>query len=189
MRASFLEQALENVEDKQEVKKELFDYFLYGLNNAMTEPERTAFLKIVEKIEEATLWNSSSTSLGRFASQNCSQMMILTTWKKTTYQFINVKHMQEATDFGLCCRLYPQINFDDPDKDTKTDEELYVNKKPGVKNGLVNGLTVLLDVETVEYSSKKSSTGFMVALSDAAGRAMISQQGRSKFVKQQDNCT
>ena len=95
--------------------------------------------------------------------------------------------MQEATDFGLCCRLYPQINFDDPEKDTKTDEELYLNKKPGVKNGLVNGLTVLLDVETFEYSSKKSSTGFMVALSDAAGRAMISQQGKSKFVKQHDN--
>ena len=87
--------------------------------------------------------------------------------------------MNEATDFGLCCRLYPQINFDDPDKDNKTDEELYLNKKPGVKNGLVNGLSVILDVEAYEYSSKKPSTGFMVALSDAAGRAMISQQGTS----------
>ena len=179
MRASFLEQALEDVDDKQEVKEKLFDYFLYGLENAMTNEESNAFLEIVKKIEEASQWNSSSTSLGRFASQNCSQTMILTTWKKKTYQFVNVKHMQEATDFGLCCRLYPQLNFDDPDKDTKTDEELYVNKKPGVKNGILNGLTVLLDVETFEYSSKMAYTGFMVALSDAAGRPMISQQGRS----------
>ena len=176
--ASFFEKALENVEDKNRVKEKLYGYFLYGLKNSITEEENKDFLKIVEKIEEATLWNSSSTSLGRFASQNCSQMMILTTWKKTTYQFVNVKYMQEATDFGLCCRLYPQINFDDPEKDTKTDEELYVNKKPGVKNGLANGLSVLLDVETFEYSSKMSSTGFLVALSDAAGRAMVSHHGR-----------
>ena len=54
-----------------------------------------------------------------------------------------------------------------------------LNKKPGVKNGLVNGLSVILDVEAYEYSSNKPSTGFMVALSDAAGRAMISQQGTS----------
>ena len=103
--------------------------------------------------------------------------MILTTWKKNTYKFVNVKYMTGATDFGICCRLYPQIDFDDLEKDSKTDEEIYVNKKPGVKNGLIHGLSVLLDAETFEYSSIKSSTGFVVAFSDAAGRAMISQQG------------
>ena len=179
MKASFLEEALVDVENKEEVKNQLFDYFIYGIEQHMPEEESIAFHKQVQKIEKASSWNSSSVSLGRFASHNCSQMMILTTWKRKSYQFVNVKHMNEATDFGLCCRLYPQINFDDPDKDNKTDEELYLNKKPGVKNGLVNGLSVILDVEAYEYSSKKPSTGFMVALSDAAGRAMISQQGTS----------
>ena len=143
----------------------------------MPEEELESFLKIVQKVEKSSGWNSSSTSLQRMASHNCSQMMILTTWKKKTYKFVSVKYMTGATDFGICCRLFPQIDFDDLEKDSKTDEEIYVNKKPGVKNGLANGLSVLLDVEGFEYSQKKSSTGFVVAISDAAGRAMISQQG------------
>ena len=134
-------------------------------------------MDMVKKIEQSSSWNSSLTSLQRIASHNCSQMMILTTWKKKTYKFVNVKYMTGETDFGICCRLYPQIDFDDLEKDSKTDEEIYVNKKPGVKNGLIHGLSVLLDAETFEYSSIKSSTGFVVAISDAAGRAMISQQG------------
>ena len=167
------------MEEKHQVKKILFEYFIDGQSKSMTEDEHNSFLQILKKVEESSSWNSSSTSLQRFASQNCSQMMILTTWKKKTYKFVNVKHMTGATDFGICCRLYPQIDFDDHEKDSKSDEEIYVDKKPGVKNGLVNGLSVLLDVEGFEFSSKKSSTGFIVAISDAAGRAMISQQGRA----------
>ena len=177
MRASFLEQALESVDDKPKVKENLFEYFIDGLSKSMTEEELNTFLQIVKQVEESSSWNSSSTSLQRIASHNCSQMMILTTWKKKIYKFVNVKYMTGVTDFGICCRLYPQIDFDDLEKDSKTDEEIYVNKKPGVKNGLANGISVLLDVEGFEYSSKKSSTGFVVAISDAAGRAMISQQG------------
>ena len=52
---------------------------------------------------------------------------------------------------------------------------MYVNKKPGVKNGLIHGLSVLLDAETFEVSSIKASTGFVVAISDVAGRAMINK--------------
>ena len=121
----------------------------------MPEEELESFLKIVQKVEKSSGWNSSSTSLQRMASHNCSQMMILTTWKKKTYKFVSVQYMTGATDFGICCRLYPQIDFDDLEKDSKTDEEIYLNKKPGVKNGLANGLSVLLDVEGFEYSQKK----------------------------------
>ena len=167
------------MEEKHAITKTLFEYFIDGPSKPMSEEELDNFMKIVKKIEDATSWNHSSTSLQRFAYHNCSQMMMLTTWKKKTYKFVNVPHMAETTDFGICCRLYPQINFDDPDQYTKTDEEKYINKKPGVKNGLVNGLSVLIDVENFEYSSKKPSTGVVVALSDAAGRAMISQRGKN----------
>ena len=143
----------------------------------MTEEELNSFIDIVKKVEQSSNWNSYFKSLQMIASHNCSQMMILTTWKKKTYKFVNVKYMTGSTDFGICCWLFPQIDFDDLEKESKTDEEIYVNKKPGVKNGLIHGLSVLLDAETFEYSSIKSSTGFFVAISNAAGRAMISQQG------------
>ena len=181
MRASFLEQALENFENKHEVKKHLFEYFIDGLNAPMDKEEVENTLEIVKRVERSTGWNASSTTLQRTASHNCSQMMILTTWRKKTYKFVNVNYMNNPTDFGMCCRLFPQIDFDDLDKDNKTDEEIYINKKPGVKNGLINGLAVLLDVESFEYSSRISSTGFIMAISDAAGRAMVSQQGIQIF--------
>jgi hypothetical protein len=38
-------------------------------------------------------------------------------------------------------------------------------------------------LKRLNIPQQKSSTGFMVALSDAAGRARISHQGRSKFIK------
>ena len=83
--------------------KDLFDYFIDGLNKPMTEEELNIFMDMVKKVEQSSGWNSSSTSLQRIASYNCSQMMILTTWKKKTYKFVNIKYMTGATDFGICC--------------------------------------------------------------------------------------
>ena len=60
MKASFLEQAFENMTHEQKFKptRALFAYFIDGLiNENLTEEEETAFNNIVRKVEENTKWN------------------------------------------------------------------------------------------------------------------------------------
>ena len=54
-----------------------------------------------------------------------------------------------------------------------------MNLKPGARNGVKNGLTFLIDVETYEYSFfPRSGEGFSVALSDSRDRPVVRQQGK-----------
>merc|ERR1712106_646066 len=50
--------------------------------------------------------------------------------------------------------------------------------KPGARNGIKNGISFLIDVETYEYAFfPRSAKGFTIALSDSRDRPVVSQQG------------
>ena len=64
------------------------------------------------------------------------------------------------------------------DVDYNSDEE-YINMEPGSKNGIDNGLSFLLDVESYEYAYfHQAAKGFSIALSDSRDRPVVSQQGK-----------
>ena len=94
--------------------------------------------------------------------------------------------------------FFPQLDFDNPaTKDIPASQykckkymifpppiililidEEFMNLKPGARNGVKNGLTFLIDVETYEYSFfPRSGKGFSVALSDSRDRPVVRQQG------------
>ena len=51
--------------------------------------------------------------------------------------------------------------------------------QPNSKNGMENGLSVLVDVEAFDYSYyPRGSEGFDIALADSRDRAVVRQQGR-----------
>ena len=93
------------------------------------------------------------------------------------------------TDLGVCCKIFPQLDFDDPltrnisVKDYKSlinnldnmnwfdllwhfSDKQFLNITAGAKNGQKNGLTLLLDVDSFEYSFyPRSAKGFVIGLS------------------------
>ena len=55
----------------------------------------------------------------------------------------------------------------------------FLSIEPHAKNGMENGLRLLVDVESFEYSYfPRGSEGFNIALADSRDRAVVRQQGR-----------
>ena len=60
----------------------------------------------------------------------------------------------------------------------------FLSIEPHSKNGMENGLRLLVDAETFEYSYfPRGSEGFDVALSDSRDRAVVRQQGEGEGSK------
>ena len=92
-----------------------------------------------------------------------------------------------GTDIGFCSLVKPQINFD-PDLQHlpyssklfgpkgKTAGLTYTRKiKPGVKVGKENGLTLLLDAETFDYTyHRHASEGFKIAVEHHLNQPIMS---------------
>ena len=56
--------------------------------------------------------------------------------------------------------------------------EDFLSIEPNSRNGMENGLRLLVDVETFEYSYfPRGSEGFNIALADSRDRAIVRQQG------------
>ena len=74
-----------------------------------------------------------------------------------------------GTDYGICSIIKPQTVFDPELEDMhfklKTFGEHKKNIKKGAEVGRKNGLTILLDTETFDYSFHlKASEGFKIAI-------------------------
>ena len=101
-------------------------------------------------------WDESKTKVWHFMGQNCSDMMITVDWK--SFRFKD-KHFYSAskyaTDYGTCCAIFPFIDFE--------------NSTSGrARNGLKNGLFLVLDVESYDYGFfSRRSEGFRVTTSNA----------------------
>ena len=87
------------------------------------------------------------------------------------------------TDYGACCLLVPYLNLINPetrdlDPDTELSNTDYHKIPKGAKNGLQNGLKLVLDVESFDYAYyPRGAKGFRVALTNALDQAVINQDG------------
>ena len=90
-----------------------------------------------------------------------------------------------GTDFGFCSLVKPQLNFNDKYLHLPFSQKLYGPKKQeisysrliksGVKVGKANGLRLLLDAETFDYTFHKSaSEGFKMAVQHHLDQPLMS---------------
>ena len=90
------------------------------------------------------------------SSPNCSQMLMRVRWKSSlnSKSFSN-KWGSFPTDKGACCGIFPQLDFENSRLSNKSNLEYsgeYFHSIPkGSRNGIKNGLEVLLDVESYDY--------------------------------------
>ena len=51
--------------------------------------------------------------------QSCDEMILLVTWRLNetgkVVEFSKMKFSKSFTDYGVCCRIFPQLNFDNPE--------------------------------------------------------------------------
>jgi len=119
--------------------------------------------------------------------------MLHTKWnRKDKYSYSS--HVT-YTDFGYCCRIYPKLELDDSmdepsmllphdspgwvkDKYNGTNFWPEYEARRGSKNGIENGLMLLMDVETFENAHyPRKADGLIVALSGNLERPLVGQSG------------
>ena len=150
---------------------EIIDFFLLGKGQ---EPPKE------DNIEEKFGWNQTNQTFANFAAQECDRMILNAKWRETSH--FSVLTMKSFTDYGVCCRIFPWLDFENEATKNKSARE-YSNEEfwsiqAGAKNGIKNGLELLLDAESHEYSYfPRSSKGLMVAISGPYVRPVVRQQG------------
>ena len=148
---------------------EIINFYLFGKGD---DPK--------EDIEGSLRWNKSSQTFSNFAAQECDRMILNAKWRQTNH--FSVLTMKSFTDFGVCCRIFPWLDFENEATKHKSARE-YSNEdfwsiEAGAKSGIKNGLELLLDAESHEYSSLyRRSRGFMVAISGPYVRPVLMQEG------------
>jgi hypothetical protein len=154
--ASFLDNL--GVAGNDKAAKLLFDQFLNGPANAssqLTVVEQAKLDQMLAKLTSFYGWNDH-TPFYKLASQNCSDMLILTEWKsKGAYKFYDA--WQTATDYGACCLITPYLDFENPETrnrpaSTYTGADYNSIPTGNTRNGIKNGLEIMLDVESYDYA-------------------------------------
>ena len=103
-----------------------------------------------------------------------------TEWGNTTQKFYN--SFQVLTDYGACCVIVPYLDLVNP-ATINLEPSLYTgdhfhNIPRGAKNGQLNGLKLVLDVEHYDYGYfPRGARGLRVALSAPSDQAVINQDG------------
>ena len=124
--------------------------------------------------------------------------------RRESHQFYEAQ--KSHTDYGTCCRIFPHLDFiNQRTRNIPTDQytgnyphhhssphtslvltscsllvaaEDFLSISPHSKNGMENGLRLLVDAEIFEYSYyPRGSEGFDIALADSRDRAVVRQQG------------
>ena len=88
-----------------------------------------------------------------------------------------------VTDYGCCCLIVPYLDLVNPEtrnvNSLQLDNNLYHEIPKGVKNGIQNGLTLLLDVESFDHAYfTRSAKGFRIALTNAMDKPVINLGGQ-----------
>ena len=86
------------------------------------------------------------------------------------------------TDYGACCLIVPYLNLINNETKNIDPNDLsnseYHKIPRGAKNGLQNGLKLVMDVENFDYAYfPRGAKGFRVALTNALDQAVINQDG------------
>ena len=103
-------------------------------------------------------------------------------WSSTnSHKFYNA--LESNTDFGPCCQIHPYLNLINPETRNvdaeNLDGKMYHKIPRGVRNGIQNGLRLLLDVESFDHAPYISSVakGFKIAITNALDKPVIDQAG------------
>ena len=115
---------------------------------------------------------------------NCSDMVLQTEWKsKYKQNFLNA--YKSATDYGACCLITPYLDFElnktreaGAEGFIYTGEEYHSIPKGITRNGIKNGLKIILDVENYDYAYfPRGAKGFRAVVGDSRDKAVINQNG------------
>ena len=88
-----------------------------------------------------------------------------------------------VTDFGSCCLIVPYLHLINPETmkvhSSQWDNSLYHQIPQGVKNGIQNALTLVLDVESFDHAYfSRSEKGFRISLNNAMDKPIINLGGQ-----------
>ena len=170
VKASFLNQLTtynkswsSNFRDK--VKKSFNRQFLHGND----EKDKELASLVTEALKEKFNW-TEMIPIREISAPSCGKDMFL--WVKTKGK--SVKGYQyayrEPTDWGICCMIsqhWITSGFNKTDGFTSDDFQSPL----GVKKSTSAGVTILVDLESFDYSDKKApSTGFDVVLGDTSDK-------------------
>ena len=112
--------------------------------------------------------------------------MILQVEWKTRISDTFYPAFKSTTDYGACCLIIPYLDFELPDsKKTLTDggysytgSDFHSVPKGFNRNGIQNGLKIILDVENYDYAYfPRGAKGFRAVVGDSRDKAVINQNG------------
>ena len=141
--------------------KEFQKYAGAGESNPKFDENLKKLQPTMDVVKETYGWSeneSSKSSNGTFqsssfaalASQNCDGLILYAEWKKSASHSFYSTHVG-TTDYGICCTIVPYLDFENP-RTVDLPASMYtaadfLSVPRGAKNGLQNGLKLILDVE------------------------------------------
>ncbi len=181
---SMAEMGLDMQKDR-ELMTELFSSYVKGNSSLYSETgtgyendlSNQAFL---ESLMTKIGWNETE-NFAALASQKETDTLLMVNWK-SKYESFFFNSFLALTDFGACPLIYPYLDFEyGPTKDSQDRQyngSIINLMHYGVRNGIKEGLQLMLDAEVFDYAYFfRYSSGFMVALADNRDKAIIKQKG------------
>jgi hypothetical protein len=142
----------------------------YWTNKTLLEEMRIKLNQSnIEYFMSKVNWNKN-TSFLRMGSQNSSDALISVKWQQKPIKTF-FEAYKSNTDYGACSLIYPNLDFDNPETKDMSDRQYapkyLVDIDYGVRNGIENGLSILVDSESFDYAYYfATSKGFMIAIAD-----------------------
>ena len=169
------------VDKDDHAKQSLFDEFLTGKEVEDPINYIQKILEMTKKMKNIYNWNSYTRFLD-VSSQNCSDMILGARWK-SNFNTTFYDAFKTSTDYGACCLITPYLDLENP-KTRHISARNYKGKhyhsipKGLTRNGIQNGLTVMIDVESYDYGFfERGSEGLRVAIEDSRDKPVIRQNG------------
>ena len=126
-------------------------------------------------------WDEN-TPFYKASSQNCSDMILKADWK-SIYSRDFYDAFKTATDYGACCLITPYLDFQNPktkdiSPENYTGADYHSIPKGVTRNGIQNGMKIILDVENYDYAYfPRGAKGFRAVVGDSRDKAVINQNG------------
>ena len=162
----------------------LFSNFLTGSKKSELNFENQTLMDgMINKMKEIYNWNNQ-TLFYNISSQICSNMIIGVSWKSNpNYSDVFLDAFKSSTDYGACCLIMPYLDLENPltkylSPADYTGKDYHSIPKGLTRNGIQNGLSVMIDVESYEYAYfERGAEGFRVAIEDCRDKPVINQNG------------
>merc|ERR1712080_376233 len=172
-----------NIKDTHDLENyRYFIQYILGADDSVALPEPKDWNITLANIKNNLNWDGVTPFVDLNGTvHNCEDMIVETEWNKKFHY--NYKSDKTFTDFGVCCRIYPELDFAVTNSSTESQGPPYTNEEflnihKGAFSGIHNGLSMVLDVESFDTAFyPRKSEGFVVAVSGNLERPLISQSG------------